>query len=213
MGNPTQLLQSSLDEYRRREKELSEYQSKAEKSQREAQLAISNDEINEGAAANKLAHAQVLSARVKARELELNRSINEFGKTTARASHELNDAVRDAWGKRQDIIGLRGCQAMGIDPKCLELGELDTVLTLSEPLNAIRAFEVGIYHAQYIEKATQKPQAFITTNIGDREVLEPLTTDREPKLTQELDIEYLIGSAEKILENFEKLADEMKREI
>ena len=115
--------------------------------------------------------------------------------------------------ERRDVIKRRGCEALGIPLKSLELGELDTILALSEPLNSIRIFEVPIYNAQHIETVTQKPIAFVTINIGDREVLEPITTDREPQLEQTLDIEYLLQCADQILKNFDGLAKESERKI
>jgi len=189
------------------------HRAKAERSQHEAQSAIDNHDISEGAASTKLALSQVLSARLKSRKLELNKTLDELGNTVTRASQELNGQVRDAWGKRRDIIGRRGCEAMGIPLKSLELGELDTVLALSEQLNAIRNFEVAIYNAQYIEKITQKPVQYVTTNVGDREVQEELTTDREPQLSQELDIEHLVTSAQQIFTNFSGLEKEMEKRV
>jgi hypothetical protein len=213
VSSPSELLQSALDEYRRLEAALLQQRSKAERSQRESQSAIDDHEISEGVASTKLALAQVLAARVRARELELTRSLNEFGKATVQACQQLNSAVRDAWGKRRDLIGRRGCEAMSIPLKSLELGELDTVLSLSEPLNAIRVFEVPIYSPHYVETVTQKEVQFVTTNIGDFEVLEPLTTDREPVISQTLDVEHLITSAEQIIKNYSGLEKEMERTI
>src|SRR6185312_15606262 len=156
MSTSVQLLQSALDDYRKAESNLVAYRSKTETAQRQAQASIDDFEQSEGSAANKVAHAQVLSARMRAREQELNQAINELGKIAAQASNELNGAVRDAWCNRRDIVGKRGCEAMGIPLKSLELGELDTVLTLSEPLNAIRVFEVAIYSPRYVEMVKQK---------------------------------------------------------
>jgi hypothetical protein len=213
VSSAVQLLESALSDYKQAEANLHAYRDRAQTAQRQAQASIDDFEQSEGAAANKLAHWQVLEARLKARELELNKSLDELGKTTARASNELNAVVREKWLERRDVIGRRGCEAMGIDPKSLELGELDSVLMFSEPLIAIRRFEVGVYNAQYIETVTQKAVQFVTTNIGDREVLEPLTTDREPQLKQELDIDHLVTSAQMIIDNFAKLTDEMQREV
>jgi len=213
MSTSVQLLQSALDDYRKAESNVVAHRAKAERSQHEAQSAIDNHDISEGAASTKLALSQVLSARLKSRKLELNKTLDELGKTVTRASQELNGQVRDAWGKRRDIIGRRGCEAMGIPLKSLELGELDTVLALSEQLNAIRNFEVAIYNAQYIEKITQKPVQYVTTNVGDREVQEELTTDREPQLSQELDIEHLVTSAQQIFTNFSGLEKEMEKRV
>jgi hypothetical protein len=53
----------------------------------------------------------------------------------------------------------------------------------------------------------------VRTNIGDFEVLEPLTTDREPVIMQTLDVEHLLASAEQIIENFKSLETEIERTI
>jgi hypothetical protein len=98
---------------------------------------------------------------------------------------------------------------MQVDEKCLDAGDLDTALGFSEPLNAVRAFEVPFYSARYVEKVTQKPIEMITT---DEAVVE-LTTDWEPKLTEELDVGYLLGCAEQVLANFDGLAKESERKI
>jgi hypothetical protein len=209
----SELLQGALDDYRKAEANLIAYRSKTETAQRQAQASIDDFDTSEGAASTKLAHAQVLNARLKSRELEMNESLDELSKATTQASHELNALIREKWFQRRDTIGRRGCEAMSIPLKSLELGELDTVLALSEPLNAVRKFEVAIYNAQYIERITQKAVQFVTTNIGDREVLEEIATDREPQLKQELDIDHLISSAEQMLKNFSGLDTEMGRTI
>jgi hypothetical protein len=213
VSTPSELLQAALSEYRKSEANLIAYRSKAETAQRQAQASIDDFEQSEGAASNKLALAQVLNARMRAREQELNRAMNELGKTTTQASNELNSEVRDAWGKRRDVIGRRGCEALGIPLECLELGELDTILSLSEILNVVRAFEVPIYNAKYIERVKQKEVQYVTVNIGDRECKEELATDREPVITQTLDVEHLITSAEQIITNFEGLEKEKERTI
>lgn len=206
---PRQVLEGALRDYRKGEVDLAQYRSKAEKAQREAQASIDNHEISEGAASAKLALWQVLEARVKSRESARNRLLGELGNAVVRAGQELNASVREGWFARRAILGKRGCVAMQIPEKCLELGELDAVLAFSEPLTAVRVFEVAGYTPNYIEHAIQDPVTTTTTDDGEVKV----TADRHAKLSQELDTGHLLGAAEQIIQNFDGLAKEMERKI
>jgi hypothetical protein len=213
MSTQVQLLQSALTEYKKAEAELTAYRQKADKSEREAQSAIDNHEISEGVASTKLALSQVLSARVKSREAELNKSLVELGKVTTLASERLNDLVREAWLKRRLVVGKRAIEAMQVPDKLLDQGVLDEAFGFSAPLLAVKEFGVAVYASRYTETYTQKPIQMVTVNVGDREVLEELTTDREPTISQTLDVDHLVQVSEQIIAKFEGLSDEMKREI
>lgn len=213
MSTAVQLLESALDEYRKAEAELTSYRQKADKSQHEAQSAIENNEVSEGAASAKVALAHVLRERLKSRELGLHKTLDELGKTTTLASQQLNSEVMELWIKRRSVIGKRAIEALQATEDLVERGVLDEALSFSGPLLAVRAFGVQVYNAQYIEKVSQKAVQFVTSNVGDLEVQEEVTTDREPVIRQTLDVQHLIASAELVLENFEKLTSESEREI
>jgi hypothetical protein len=213
MSDAIQRLVGSLTAYQKADVELIHYRDKAVKSQRDSQSAIDDVNVSEDAVAHLLFKASATAARIKSREQEKERLLHELESSVTAANNELSAAVRTEFFRRRDIVGKRMTEVLGCDPKCLPLGELDQVMILSPILNKARELELKPFERRYTEICSQDPEQFVTTNVGDKQIQELLTIERNPVITQVYDVSHVIGSAEQIVMNFGKLAAMAKEKL